>query len=544
MDRARARRHGIATLSVLGGLVWAVLLVGLGGFLPGRAEGADPTPGGTLVIALDQEPPTLDPHASPSAVTYQIIASVTESLLYHGRDGKLVPWLADSWTASPDGRSFTFKLRRDVKFHDGTPFNAAAVKFNFDRIVDPNYKAGGSRAQLAGYAESTVLDEYTVRVSFQAPNAPFVTYAAAGTLSLVSPKAVKELGDQFHTQPVGTGPFMVKEYVAKDRATTVRNPAYTRKAPWSDRAGPAYLDAIVWKFVPEAGTRVTTLESGETQGIYLVPAQALPRLEKDSNFRVEKMPWPGAPRIWMLNVTKAPLDDLRVRQAINYAVDKEAFLATVYKGTAVRAAAPLTAVMLDEPAVRQAYPFDPAKAKALLGEAGWQPGADGIRQKAGQRLELVLNAIEYGGGADPTAQLIQASLRDVGIDLKIKAQARPPFYEDNYRCSTHGPVMFFRATDPDALYSLFHSSLVGQNFNWACYKSAKADQLLEQGRREADPAKRRAVYVQLTRLLLDDAASVPLVDELAVWAFRSSVQGTKYNFNAYPVLSDAHLIRR
>ncbi|MET1010946.1 MAG: ABC transporter substrate-binding protein, partial [Actinomycetota bacterium] len=276
----------------------------------------------------------------------------------------------------------------------------------------------------------------------------------------------------------------------------------------------------------------------------LVPSQALPRLEKDSNFRVEKLPWPGAPRIWMLNTTKPPLDDLRVRQAINYAVDKDAFLATVYKGTAVRAAAPLTGVMLDDPTVRQSYPFDAAKAKALLGEAGWQPGADGIRQKAGQRLELVLNAIEYGGGADPTAQLIQASLRDVGIDLKIKAQARPPFYEDNYRCTTHGPVMFLRATDPDALYSLFHSSLVGQNFNWSCYKSAKADQLLEQGRQESDPAKRRAVYVQITRLLLDDAASVPLVDELAVWAYRSSVQGTKYNFNAYPVLSDAHIARR
>jgi peptide/nickel transport system substrate-binding protein len=544
MDRARARRPGIATLSVVGGLVWTVLLAGLGGVVPGRAEGADPTPGGTLVIALDQEPPTLDPHASPSAVTYQIIASVTESLLYHGRDGKLTPWLAESWTTSPDGRSVTFKLRRDVKFHDGTPFNAAAVKFNFDRIVDPNYKAGGARAQLAGYAESTVLDEYTVRVSFRAPNAPFVTYAAAGTLSLVSPKAVRELGDQFHTRPVGTGAFMVKEYVAKDHATIVRNPAYARKAPWSDRAGAAYLDAVVWKFVPEAGTRVTTLESGETQGIYLVPAQALPRLEKDSNMRVEKMPWPGAPRIWMLNVTKPPLDDLRVRQAVNYAVDKEAFLATVYKGTAVRAAAPLTAVMLDEPAVRQAYPFDPAKAKALLAEAGWQPAGDGIRQKAGQRMELTLNAIEYGGGADPTAQLIQASLRDVGIDLKIKAQARPPFYEDNYRCATHGPVMFFRATDPDALFSMYHSTLDGQNFNWACYKSAKADELLEQGRREADPGKRRAVYVQLTRLLLDDAASVPLVDELAVWAFRSTVQGTKYNFNAYPVLSDAHLVRR
>src|SRR5262245_47096832 len=122
---------------------------------------------GTLVLGLDQEPPTLDPHASPSAVTYQIIASVTENLIYKGPDGKLVPWLAESWTTSKDGRSVTFKLRRDVKFHDGTPFNADAVKFNFDRIVDPKFKAGGARAALAGYAGSKVLDEFSVQVSFE-----------------------------------------------------------------------------------------------------------------------------------------------------------------------------------------------------------------------------------------------------------------------------------------------------------------------------------------------------------------------------------------
>src|SRR5256714_10454142 len=244
--------------------------------------------GGTLVIGLDQEPPTLDPHASPSAVTYQIIASVTENLLYKGRDGKLQPWLAESWSASKDGRSVTFKLRRDVKFHDGTPFNADAVKFNFDRIVDPKFKPGSSRAKLAGYAGSRVLDEFTVQVSFETPYAPFLTYAAAGTLSMVSPKAVRETGDQVHTRPVGSGPFMIKEYVAKDHTTMVRNPAYNRKAPWSDRAGAAMLEGVVWKFVPEAGTRVTTLESGETQGIYYVPPQALPRLEKNAAFRIEK----------------------------------------------------------------------------------------------------------------------------------------------------------------------------------------------------------------------------------------------------------------
>src|SRR3989442_15494266 len=116
--------------------------------------------GGTLVIGLDQEPPTLDPHASPSAVTYQIIGSVTENLLYRGPDGKLVPWLAESWQSAKDGRSVTFKLRRDVKFHDGTPCNAEAVKFNFDRIVDPQVKAGRARAALTTYAGSKVLDQY------------------------------------------------------------------------------------------------------------------------------------------------------------------------------------------------------------------------------------------------------------------------------------------------------------------------------------------------------------------------------------------------
>ena len=509
------------------------------GVLPRAAE---PQAGGTLVLGLDQEPPTLDPHASPSAVTYQIIASVTENLLYRGPDGKLVPWLAESWTVSGDGCSVTFKLRKDVVFHDGTPFNADAVKFNFDRIVDPKFKAGGARAALAGYAGAKVLDEFQVQVSFETPYSPFLNAAASGVLSMVSPKAVRESGDQVHTRPVGTGPFMIKDYVAKDHTTMIRNPAYARKAPWSDRTGPALLDSVVWKFIPEAGTRVTTLESGETQGVYNVPAQSLPRLEGNQALRIEKTPWPGVPRIWLLNITKPPMDDVKVRRAINYAIDKDAFLATIYKGTALKAGAPLTAVMLDDPAVRNvAWPFDAAKAKTLLGEAGWAPGSDGIRTKGGQRLEIVLNAIEYGGGPDPTAQIIQASLHEVGIDVKIKAQARPPWYEDNYRCATHGPVMFLRSTDPDGLFALFHSSLVGGNFNWSCVKNPKLDALLEQGRRESDPAKRRAIYVSIEQFAIEEALTVPLVDELSVWAFRSGVQGVKYNFNAYPILGDATL---
>src|SRR5262247_1802312 len=168
LDADGARKTGLATmLTTRSSLVVEIVVTALFLTVFALAPGALAQTGGTLVIGLDQEPPTLDPHASPSAVTFQIIASVTESLLYRGPDGKLVPWLAESWSTSGDGRS---------------------VKFNFDRIVDPKFKAGGARAALAGYAGSKVLDEYAVQVSFETPYSPFLNAAASGVLSIVSPK--------------------------------------------------------------------------------------------------------------------------------------------------------------------------------------------------------------------------------------------------------------------------------------------------------------------------------------------------------------------
>src|SRR5262249_49788702 len=163
----------------------------------------------------------------------------------------------------------------------------------------------------------------------------------------------------------------------------------------------------------------------------------------------------------------------------------------------------------------------------------------GIRSKGGQRLEIVLNAIEYGGGPDPTAQIIQASLHEVGIDVKIRAQARPPWYEDNYRCATHGPVMFLRSTDPDGLFALFHSSLVGGNFNWSCVKNAKLDEMLMEGRRESDPAKRRTIYLAIEKLALEEALTVPLVDELAGGASRPTARGVKTHSTRSRALREA-----
>ncbi|MDP9359191.1 MAG: ABC transporter substrate-binding protein [Chloroflexota bacterium] len=537
------RRDVVRLLGVAGATPLAAWMLA-GSVAPASAQDTsttsaeEPQPGGELIVGLDQEPPTLDPHASPSAVTYQIMSSVAESLLYLNSERQLQPWLAEAWEGSADGSSYTFNLRRDVTFHNGEPFNAAAVKWNFDRIVDPNFQAGGALAALAGYAGSEVIDEYTVKVNFETSYAPFLNYAAGGTLGIVSPTAAQEIGDQFGTKVVATGPFKVESYTAKDNVTLVRNEEYNRTAPWSARQGSALLERIVFKFIPESSTRVTTLETGETNLIGAVPSQDLPRLEESDEISITKTPWVGIPRILMLNTQLAPTDEVNVRRAVSLAIDRQALVDTVFAGTGEVAIGMLTRVMLDDPSLSQ--PYDPEQAKQLLEQAGWV-GTDGVRQKDGQALTFILNVVDYGGGAPPEAQFIQANLLDVGFDCQIKAQARAPWYEDNYNCRTHGPLMFLRSGDYDGLYSMFHSSLVGQNFGFACLQDPDIDALLERGRAETEPNARREIYLEAERRLAEIGAAAPLVDEYAVYAGDSAVQGLQFNGFTYPVFGDVWL---
>jgi len=497
--------------------------------------------GATLTVGLDQEPPTMDPHASPSAITFYVTASVGESLLYLDGDRQLHPWLAESWEVSEDGRTFTFNLRDDVTFQDGTPFNAEAVKWNFDRIVDPDFVAGGSLSALSGYVGTEVVDEFTAEVSFAEPFAPFLTYAAGGTLAMLSPTATEEQGDDVGLTPVMSGPYQITEYVAKDHVTIEKWDDYNRTPPWSEAAGGAgNADTVNWKFIPEAGTRVATLESGETQMATVIPAQDLPRLQEADDMQVMSAPWVGAPRIWLLNVTLSPTDDVLVRQAINYAIDRQAIVDLLYSGTGTPAIGPLTAAMLDDPSLREYYPYDPERATELLEEAGWtEMGDDGVRMNAdGERLELVINAIDYGAGPFEIDQLVQGQMLAVGIDASLKAQARPPWYEDNYNCATNGPIMFLRSGDWDGLWVLLHSSTVGGNFNWSCVSDPEIDALLEQGRVEGDPAARREIYLEIEQMAMERALVAPLVDELSVWAMHDNVNGLLFNGFTYPVITE------
>ena len=164
---------------------------------------------------------------------------------------------------------------------------------------------------MTGYTGTDVVDDSTAKVNFQDPFAPFLTYAAGGTLAMLSPTGTPDQGADVNTTPITTGPYKLSEYVAKDHCTMERWDGYKRKAPWMSDAGPGYLDKVIWKFVPEAGTRTTTVESGETQMVDVVVGQDLSPLESNKDLKIMKKPWTGAPRIWLLNVTLAPTDESR-----------------------------------------------------------------------------------------------------------------------------------------------------------------------------------------------------------------------------------------
>lgn len=512
--------------------------------LAGIRVSAAPAKGGTLVAGLDSQPSTLDPHASTAAISYLIASlNTTESLVYQRPDGVIVPWLAAAYTTSPDGRTFTFALRKDVAFSDGAPFNAEAVKWNLDRIVSPGFKAGGALNALLGYTGTTVVNEYTARVTFKEPYAPFLANAAVGVLAMLSPKTTPAQGADVAKRPIGTGPFTVSEYVTQDHITLVRNAAYNRRAPWSDHLGAPYLDRIVWRNIPESGSRNVTVETGETQMIYLYssPGSALAQLRANKALRIETRPFPGSSYFWWLNVRLAPTDDVQVRRALSYTVNRAAIVGSVYKGLDVIGCGLLSQSLLNDPAACKYYPYNPAKAAQLLNEAGWKMGPNNVRVKGGRPLSVVINSLTYGGGNFPEVELVQGQFLQLGIDARIKSQAAAPWVDDNYRCATNMGSIFLRTNEPDALYALFDSATIGSNFNWSCYSNRDVDALLEQGRSQLDPVKRHALYVRIQHMLLDQAVAIPLMDKLSVWAIRNEVKNVKYNYSSYPALGDAYI---
>ncbi len=490
-----------------------------------------------LTYGLTLAPSGIDPHVNASSELGIPLTSVYDTLVYQDpAHGEFVPGLAESCKISDDGKTYTFTLRRGVKFHDGTPLNAVAVRANLDRIANPATQSQKAIFMLGPYKDAEVVDDLTIAIHLGQPFAPLLDGLSQVYLGIASPKALDRWGKDYQLHQVGTGPFMFKEYVPKDHLTLVRNPDY-RWGPsiWENR-GPAYLDEVTFRFYEDPATRALALESGQVQVMGEVPAQDVDRLTAGGKFALHAVSIPGQPLQLFLNTHRAPTDDLRVRQALLYATDRAAIVKTIFWDRSPVAFGPLTAATIGyDPSVMSLYPSSPDKAKQLLDEAGWRLGPDGIRQKDGKRLQVDAVLMSFGFVPE-TAQLLQAQWAQVGVDFKSQLVPYGTLLQAGREGSVNVIPFLLSGSDPDILRQFFRSDA---SFNYARVSDPAIDAALDKAVMLTRPGDRAPLYADVQQRVMAQALIVPIRDYVNLNVAAQGVTGLRYDARGwFPQLSN------
>ncbi|ORE95829.1 extracellular solute-binding protein [Stappia sp. 22II-S9-Z10] len=483
---------------ILAVLVAALVAAPIATWTAGPA--AAQTPPGVLVVGQVAEPKSLDPHAVTAVNDFRILVNMYDGLVRFA-DGTLdvEPALAESYEVSDDGLTYTFHLRDDVEFHDATPFDADAVVFNFERMLNedhPFHDTGPFPLSFFFSAVDSVeaTDAATVTFTLKEPYAPFLSNLAYPTGLIVSPAAVEKYGEDFGRHPSGTGAFKFAEWQSNSRVVVEKN------ADWW--GGEPALRAIVFRPITDGNTRLAEMLSGGIDVMVETPPDALAQFTGDANFTVHEQ---AGPHLWflILNTKEGPFANKLVRQAVNYAIDKTALVDSILQGTAEVAAGPTPpAFAWAYNEELEPYPHDPDKAKALLEEAGY----DGA--------ELTFYVTEGGSGMlDPVAMgtAIQADLEAVGMSTTIETYEWNTFLA-NVNPGLEGKAdmaeMAWMTNDPDTLpFLALRTEAMPENggFNSGYYSNPEVDTLLEAARTSTDQDERARLYKEMQAIVHDDA---------------------------------------
>ena len=501
---------------------------------------AQPRTGGELVLVSTEEPETLDAQKTGTAVTGLLMRYLGDTLVTKDLKGNYVGALARSWTVSRDGLTWTFQLRTDVKFHDGSPFNADAVKASIERALAPETKSPIAGALFGPVAGVQVSGASTVIIKLKQPFAPFLDNLTDPRAMIVSPQAVRELGDRFGRAPVGTGAFKFQEWRSADRIIFARNPDY-RWGPAYAHAGPPLVDRIVVRIMPESAAQVAAFERGEIS-ILSVPPTDVRRLRATSKYPFFSYLRKGVGLFLEFNVTKEPFSDIRVRRAFNHAIEKNSVLQIGLEGLGEIAHGPLPPSIWGYwDGIKEYAPkYDPTRAKALLAEAGWRQRPGGGLEKDGKPFTFVLFAAPIDTWRR-SAQIVQAQLRAYGIAMEIQTFEFGTLLS-KLRAGEHSAeFMGYTYTSPDIVQLWFHSSNIGTGLTFTHNKDAKLDGLIEASRRETDQTKRLAIYRDIQTYIVDQALWVPLWTNTFYIAVQPGVDGVKIHPDGFVVLNDASL---
>ena len=431
-----------------------------------------------LVVQVSTEPPGLDLTASPaSAIAGVVFYNVQEALVKVDRHGKLVPWLAERWYTT-DSKNYTFFLRKGVRFHNGREMKAADVKYVFDRAVNPETKHP-YRVQYEAIQDVIVKDDYTISVSLKAPDAMFLwTVARQG--SVIYPR---EAVETLKTQPMGTGPFTVSDWVRGDRIVLVKNKDYWVK-------GLPHLDRITYRFIPDPNSALAALKSGDVDvsGFGLGP-ESVDELKKDPRFQVILGDTTNDVTL-SLNNTKKPYSDKRVRLAITHAINKDEVLKGAMFGYGKVLGSNvdhLNPYFID---VSKRVPYDPAKAKKLLAEAGYPNGFDAVLKVAPQYYYTVR-----------TAEILASQFAKVGIRAKIEQIEWGQWLSQVWKDANYDMSIIGHAEAWDI------GNFANPNYYFR-YDNAEFRRLFKESEVTVDDKKRREIYAKMQNMLADEAPAV------------------------------------
>ncbi|MCD7036393.1 ABC transporter substrate-binding protein [Metabacillus sp. GX 13764] len=484
----------------------------------------------TLVYGRSGDSTSLDPITTTEGEAFKVTENIYERLLKYGdNDTTVQPALAEKWDVSKDGLVYTFHLRKGVKFHDGTDFNAEAVVFNFDRWMNgdadkfPYYTMFGGFKKDEGHVikEVKAVDENTVVFTLKRPQAPFLKNIAMAPFGIASPDAVKKYGDKFREHPVGTGPFKFVEWKANDRIVLEKNENY-----WM--TGYPKLNKVIFKTIPDNSARLNALQTGEIDLMDGVNPSDLSKVEGDKNLQLFKRASMNVGYVGM-TVTRKPLDNKLVRQALNYAVDKKAIIQAFYGGLAEPAKNPLPPTVEGYDNDIQEYPYNPEKAKELLKQAGFPNGFS-------MDLWAMPVARPYMPEGMKVAEVLQASFAKIGVKAKIVTYDWATYLEKASKGEADSFMLGWTGDngDPDNfIYTLLDKDSIGGN-NYTFYSNEKLHKILIEAQTVTDQSKRNELYKQAQEIIHDDAPWIPLVHSTPLMAGESTITG----FTPHPTGTD------
>ena len=475
------------------------------------AAPAKPAAGGELRVALESDVVTLDPPMFTDVHSNYVSSQIHETLFQVDHDMKIVPMLAEK-LEQPNDTTYVITLRKGVKFHNGEDLTADDVKFTYARVMDPATKsprANNLTDAIASPNDIEVVDPSTVKITLKGPFAPFLERMTNGALQILNKKAVDAAGGDYAHKPVGTGPFKYVEWKTGEYAKLERFDGYWGEVP--------KLDRVAFRPIPDSNTRMAELESGGIDLLINIPFEEIAGVRQAGKFDVQVT---DAINISYLayNTQKAPLNDANVRQAMNYAVNKQEIFDTIYAGLGSVAITPLNPSNWAHNPNVEPYKYDTTKAKALLAQSAYK----------GEPLELAFNQATE---TPKVAERIQAQVKDnLGITLTLKPMEWGAFL--TYIRGGNDHQMFLLGwsgnADPDGiLYPLFHSKNFGAAGNRAFFKNDKVDELLLKAQTTIKQEDRKPLYVEAQDIILKEAPWAPIRHGINSAALSKKVQGFK-----------------